>query len=1368
MASKKRSTSRFPCPGRAFCAAFAAYAVFSGIFIAEGAETPAETDPAAFSRLYFGLQPPLDREAQRRVELVEELLGRGRFGEAAPIVAEQLASETDHVGSDGESLKRRLLNAVLRAKSSDIAVLRSVLKGEYRRAAEGASSVREWRRIVANYPPELFGPDSLEALAQAETDVGSYASAAVALRRAALLSRLQGDKEKSQRLSAAETVSRLRLGERDAVDPPSDERAAEWIDATAGEAAAIAARSAPQAWLSAGGDAKRQAAAPGETPAPWRKWRAVVGDDEDIEDDSEGSKLDAPGETVAACGVIVTDTKDRLVAFSAKTGRRLWEVLYPVDPLAWRNVETARGVSTDTRLVFAITPSSSSEFDRDALLRRQFGDSLFSGEDPPLPANCLAAFEIASSGKLRWRIDGADANGPAPGTRFLGAPAIIDGRLYVLAESEQIVRLIEADAETGEVLWNQPLVQCQRAPAAQATAIGVSPTLGDELVYCPTGRGAIAAVDPLRRRLEWVRYLTIDEEDARPAQQQGWGAFRDPEMWADSGAGWRHCRVVEHEGRLLVASPALPSLQAFDAATGELVWRQELPKAVLLGGVIDGAALAVESNGVSAWRVADGEKLWAVNLPTDEAPAGEPLMVGRSLVLPLRSGRLASLDITSVETKPEWRVENLDLNPLAEAPRLGNLLYHAEAILSRSATTLESFPQPASLSDTQRQAIAEMASGEASPAVLGELREAVRSRPNDRQLAELYAVALLRSAANDPAAAEAAGAELSQLVAGRRAAAYAATLRLNAALARGDSQAVLREAEGLAKGRAGRVLLQPEADLHVVAARLATSSAARAGASPAVMAKLSGARESLSPAPQPRDNEQPVINSAWTTSQVGASIEAQPEAVTTRGRGGMRMRQDRSSRTRTLNLNGQSRGALDWSYESHGGDWRLVASNGRGERVFAEEIPGEPWSPGPDLLGAVGAPGNRAWDNWLALKLDVGYFVCHADRGIVWDTVNDSASDWPATLGAFDQTEAPVAIGPWGVISVTGASVRCRDLATGKLVWRRDAKPLGEALRVLTVGDDVFVVGTESEGIRLSAWSGERRGEWNPPVPRTWRGVAGEKLLVEERAAGQRRFRIVPVASAGTSDAAWEAKIDLTTRFLIHDGAAVFFGEDRQLTVIDIATAKQRWRTKLASDESSPVRSLRLRERGGWLLVEVDRSNPVMVRVRGALPVGDDPLLTGELHCFDPQTGESPWGAPVIVDGMALVETGASDAPLVLLARKRAADASNDQSEAQIALTLLDLTTGATVFRNHEIPVGDEQEGDAALWAVYEHSERESLLVRAGRAWVTLETTDLPAPPRPRMVASVEDPEASRLNGPDDIGRGVERLFQSFWEGDDD
>lgn len=1358
---------------RAFCAVASVYAVFFGNFAAVGAEDPAPTDPAAFSRLYFGLQPPVDRDAERRVELAEELLQQGRFGEAAPLVAERLAAEIDHVGADGESLKRRLLNAVLRAKPSDVAVLHSVLKGQYRRAADDASTTRQWRRVVASYPPELFGVESLQALARAETDVGAYASAALALRRAALLSRLDGDREKSRRLAAAEAVSRLRLGERGVVEPSTDQladqRAGEWVDATAREAAAIAARSAPQAWLSSGGDAKRLAEAPGDSPAPWRAWRAVVGDEDDPDEPSEGARPVASSETVATGGVLITSTHDRLVALSAKSGRRLWEAPFPVDPQAWRSVETATDISTDTRLVFAITPSSSSEFDARAMLRRQYGDSLFLGEDSPLPANCLAAYDIATAGKLRWRIDGADAAGAAPGARFLGAPAIVDGRLYVLGESEQVVRLFEVDAATGEVLWDQPLVQCQRMPPAHAVTIAVSPTLGEGLVYCPTGRGAVAAVDPLRRRLEWVRYLTIDEEDARPTQQMGWGAIRDPERWAEESIGWRHCRVVEHGGRLLVASPALPSLQTLDAATGDLQWRQELVEGTLLGGVIDGAVLAVESTRVSAWRVADGQSLWRVGLPEGERPAGEPLVVGRTFVLPLRSGRLASLDLTAVDAKPQWRVESLDLNPLAEAPRLGNLLYHGGAILSRSATTLESFPQPSSLSAAQRRAVDALASGEAPDGVLEGLREALDARPGDRQLAEMYAVALLRSAEHDPAAAEAAGTELPRLVAGRRAAAYAATLRLGAALSRGDSKAALEEARALASGHGGRVLLQPEPDLAVIASRFAASRGARAGADPDMVAGLAGLRNAsslLSTTPSIEGERR--VNSPWTTQQVATRVEGYP-STTVRGRGGMRMRQDRSAKRRPVTPVGSTRPGWKWEYESHGGEWRLVASNGRGERVFAEELPGEPWSPGPDVAGVIGAPGDRAWGEWLALKLDAGYFVSHVDRGVVWDTANAEAPDWPPTVADFDAAEAPVAIGPWGVVSVAGSSVRCRDLQTGNLVWRRDAKRLGgESLRVLSVDEVIYVVGPKDKGARLSAWSGELLGGWAPAPPRTWRGVAGGMLLTEERGAGKRRFRIAPVASAGSSEPAWEAPVALTTRFLTDGGAAVFFDERRTLTLVDIAAAAQRLQVTLPSDESSPVRSLRLRRRGGWLLVEVDRSNPVIDRVRGASPVGADPLLTGELHCLDPQTGASPWGAPVIVDGMAVVETAASEAPLLLLARKRAADSNEAQSEPQIALTVLDLATGATVFRNHEVPVGDEQEGDAELWAVYEQAASESLLVHAGRAWLTLETTDLPAPPRPRMLAGVEDPEASRLNGPDDIGRGVERLFKSFWEGDDD
>lgn len=1352
---------------RAFGAAVALGAFFSGFFAAQGAETPSQDDPEAFSRLYFGLQPPVDREAERRVELAEELLQTGRFGEAAPLVAERLAVDVDHVGSAGESLKRRLLNAVLHAGAADIAVMRKVLEGEHRRAIAEAKTPRALRRVVASYPPELFGVEALETLARLESDAGAYASAAAALQLAERIARHGGDRPRSQQLAAAEAVCRLRLGQIDRVDREIDPRIDEWIEATSAEAAAIAARSTPQAWLASGGDARRLARAPGEAPAPWRAWRAVIEDEGDAaSDDSFSVPL---SETVAVGGVVITNTADRLVALVADTGRRLWETPFPEDPQSWRSGTAATGISTDARLVFAVTPSSSSAIDPDAMLRRRFGDSLFGADPPTLPTNCLAAYEIASAGKLRWRIDGGDSAGAVPATRFLGAPAVADGRLYVLAESEQVVRLLEIDAQTGDVLWNQPIAQCQREPSPQAAPIAVSPTLGEQLVYCPTGRGAVAAVDPLRRRLEWLSYLEVDEEDARPAPQGGWGAIRDPQQWGEDTVGWRHCRVIESEGKLIVASPELPSLQAFDAATGGQEWRHDLPDGALVGAVVHDAVLVIQSDGVSAWRTGDGKSLWHAKLPAEERPAGEAVLVGQSLLLPLRSGAMALLEVSDPEAKPSWRLDRLDLNPLTESPRLGNLLYHGDAILSRSATTLECYPQPAALSAAEREAIAALATGDDALVAVDQLRKAVGAKPKSRRLAELLAVALLRSAEDDPTIGETVGRDLPTLVAGRRATAYASALRLDAAAARGDADALLSEARSLAKSRAADVLLRPEPQLYVVAKRVAASRARQVGADIGLVARLAGAPSGPFSTPPSEASHEGLARSLWTTRQVEASVESLPTRATSRGRG-MRMRQDRGARMRPLSPQGELPSQWNWTYESRGGDWRLVGSNGWGERVFAEEAPGDPWSPGPDVAGLVGAPGDRVWGDWLALKLETGYYVCHAERGVVWEAIEQTASgDWPSSVAVQDPSEAPAAVGPWGVVSVAGATLRCRDLSTGELVWRRDVSDLGaDALRVLSVGDELFVVGANSEGVRLTAWSGERVAAWQTPQPRSWRGFAGRMLLTEERAAGKRRFKIVPIGGVGDDAAFWESTFDLTTRFLLHEGSAVFFGQDRTLTMIDIATVRQRLQVALPGDESAPVRSVRLRTRLGRLLVEVDRSNPMVDRVRGASPIGADPLLTGELHCLDLQTGESPWGGPVEVDGMALMDTTATDAPLLVLARRRAADAGDDRTESQVALAVLDLMTGATLYRDHELPAGNGQEGPAELWAAYERAGGESLLVRAGRTWVTLQTTDQPAPPRPRMLARVEDPEASRLNGPDDIGRGVERLFKSFWEGDDD
>ncbi|CAN0366985.1 unnamed protein product, partial [Ectocarpus sp. 4 AP-2014] len=202
----------------------------------------------------------------------------------------------------------------------------------------------------------------------------------------------------------------------------------------------------------------------------------------------------------------------------------------------------------------------------------------------------LAAFGLASGGKLRWRIDAAGPAGPVAGGRFLGPPAAAEDRLYTLVEIEQSICLVQIDSDTGTTEWVQPIMRSQREAPADPAAAGVTPTIGDRLVYCPTGRGAVVAVDPLLRRIAWVHYLGVDKDEARPARQNGWRGFRGRARLDDLDA-WRHGRVVENQGRLVVVSPVSQSLQVLDAATGEALWRRKRPSGWLLAAVLDAEVL---------------------------------------------------------------------------------------------------------------------------------------------------------------------------------------------------------------------------------------------------------------------------------------------------------------------------------------------------------------------------------------------------------------------------------------------------------------------------------------------------------------------------------------------------------------------------------------------------------------------------------------------------------------------------------------------------------------------------------------------------------------------------------------------------------
>lgn len=1313
-------------------------AVFSALFALTDASRAADTPPEAYSRLYFAIQPPQDRDTQRSVELIEELLDSGRFGEAAPLMDRVFAGEIDYLDSSGVSLRDRLLKAALGADPRGRRIIRSILDGAYQRGLDEAATAERLGRVIARYPPELFDEEALIALARVQEDAGAYSNAVATWSYAERVARGGGRDAQAELYSKAAAASALRAGR--PVADVLDKSVRDTLSKTQRE---HARHRSPASWTGPGGDLQRRAWGGGAAPIGWPAWRAVV--------ESPGLSLQGPhpmaptGGLAATQGLLLAPTPTGLVAFSAESGKRLWRA--GADRPAggsqrFAAYDRARGgIATDGRLAFVVEPTTHGDARRRA---REQGLLFTGGRTRSMPANALVAYDLARQGKLAWRWDG----GADPDTKaaLLGPPAVTESRLYALAEIDQSVCLLTFDTASGEVLANQPLVRCERGFPPYALTIGVTPSVGDRLVYCPTGRGAVAAYDPLLRRLEWVHYLEVDEGQATPRRRNVWNGLgrRGPE----EGDAWKHCRLVLRDDRVVVVSPALATMEALDAASGEVRWREPVEAGLFLAGIEGDRVLALERTAAIARDLQTGETRWRAEWPEGDSPVGEAVWLDNGCLAPLRSGALAWIEQGRIETV------SLDWNPLETPATIGGVIVHRGAVYSRSDEAITCLRQPSNDSDREPadRSLRDLIAGDRETAV-ERLRGALLKRPGDKRLSEHLAAALLSDGQlTDPEASE-----LRQRVSGPEARAYAAYYRTESARRRVDPEAVRLHASPLLENPTSEVLLEIEPGLDVRARRIAGE-------------RLGRLAERTSIALGER-HEKP------TKSWSSVLIEAEAELVKRE-----RTTQSMSSRRREPALTvqplpfsgGATRGASlgHWSVEFHNGEpIRLVAHNRWGERAFNALAPSDSSVRGRRPQQTVGLPSDALWGDWIALRLDEGYAVYrHAAASEEGETPLVWTSQALTDQRGGPREESPIpeqlyALGPWGVISVAGDRLVCRDLATGQLQWRRRLESLREeSPRLLVSGDDLLIAGPSGQGLRLSAMTGETRSRvWLHPPAKSWRALAetagGEaNLLIERRTAGGREHRLISVGNPETPLWSSQPGANLFTA-ATPEGLFATLDEELRLTLVDLKTGEERFTTLLSSEDERPVRELRIETRGARLLVEVDRTNQMIDRAVGVSGLAGRPMLTGELHCLDPKTGEPLWAGPAEIEALSRLPIPVRDAPVLFYGRRTASESESPDAEQRLSLVAIDLGTGGAIYRNHTIPAGDPMQ-PTTRFRVQSEADGQ-LLVRVGRMWLRLTPTDRPAPPRPPTLARVEDPATSQ---PKDMGRSVERLFNSFWD----
>ena len=411
------------------------------------------------------------------------------------------------------------------------------------------------------------------------------------------------------------------------------------------------------------------------------------------------AKVAVPSLTpLAVDDIVVMRTTQRLVAVDFKTGKRLWQVDQPAqasgaatpagsdDSLSsywamlkkrsWLDMSYG-SISSDGRAVFVLERSGAPSKTQDEALARQ--QRLSRPTDNVRPYNVLSAYELLSRpGQRLWSVGGVgDAKPPLDQLVFLGPPLPLDGQLYVIAEIVDAIHLVAFSPRSGELLWSQQLalIPPDRRDRPLHRIRGISPSFAAGILICPTGVGAMVAVDHSNRRLLWAH----EYRAARPA-----GPMIDPSgTWTDS------CAVIS--GRRVLITPAESfQMHCLDLLDGSHRWSLDRGNVAFLACVDRGVALVVGDRQLTAIELNTGSVAagWPLQLPEGSLPSGRGYHADGQYYLPLNvsgQGEVATiqLDPPAILHRSKW--------PGGAIP--GNLISHRGQIVSQNVDWLESFPQ---------------------------------------------------------------------------------------------------------------------------------------------------------------------------------------------------------------------------------------------------------------------------------------------------------------------------------------------------------------------------------------------------------------------------------------------------------------------------------------------------------------------------------------------------------------------------------------------------------------------------------------------------------------------------------------------------
>lgn len=303
------------------------------------------------------------------------------------------------------------------------------------------------------------------------------------------------------------------------------------------------------------------------------------------------------------------------------------------------------------------------------------------------PQSELVALELKTEGKIAWSVGGTGSNEPRlEGAFFLGPPLPVLDQLFVLVEMNGEIRLVSLDPKEGKELWSQQLAMMDRQvtldPARRLA--GATPSFADGTLVCPTGAGAVVAVDVATRRLRWGFEYRKEINELNPQLMQIRRAQAAQQRLTTPS--WVDNTVTLARG-VVVLTPVDDESRMFgiDLLTGAKKWERDRGDMLFVAGVAGDRVIIVGKSQVTAARLDDGKDAWKAprTFPTGEMPSGRGFISGNFYFQPTTGRKLLKIDTTTGTIVDQIETETM----------LGNLVCYKDELISQSHESVTTYYQ---------------------------------------------------------------------------------------------------------------------------------------------------------------------------------------------------------------------------------------------------------------------------------------------------------------------------------------------------------------------------------------------------------------------------------------------------------------------------------------------------------------------------------------------------------------------------------------------------------------------------------------------------------------------------------------------------